>query len=149
MPSGDDAPDQLPPPQVTRNPVTVEGRADGAWTAAVPLSELPEINRKTSAREIAALFGLVPRNVQSGTSVRRKASVGKQGRLVVRHQLYMPALVALKFNAAIRTWADGLRERGKTGKQIVLAVVHRLMRFVVGVLKTRQEFRLDWKEASA
>ena len=46
----------------------------GAWTAAVLLSELPEINRKTSAREIAALFGLVPRNVQSGTSVRRKVN---------------------------------------------------------------------------
>ena len=121
----------------------------GAWTAAVLLSELPEISPKTSARQIAALFGLVPKNVQSGTSVRRKASVGKPGRLVVRHQMYMPALVALKFNEAIRTWADGLRERGKTGKQIVLAVIHRLMRFVVGVLKTRQEFRLDWKTASA
>ena len=121
----------------------------GAWSAALLLSELPEIGPKTNARQIAALFGLVPRNVQSGTSVRQCGRLGPQGRRVVRHQLYMPAVAALHFNTALASWIEGLKSRGKTGKQIVVAVIHRLLRFVVGVLKTRQEFKPDWKGAAA
>jgi transposase len=121
----------------------------GAWTAAVLLSELPQIDPKTSARKVAALFGLCPRNVESGSSVRKPGRLSRAGRGVIRHQLYMPAVVALKHNELIRAWAEKLRQRGKTGKQIVAAVIHRLLRIAVGVLKTRKAFQADWKGVPA
>jgi len=118
----------------------------GEWTAAVLLSELPPIDKKTSARPIAALFGLCPRNRESGTSVRGR-TLSRGGRRVISHQLYMPALAALKHNALLRQWAAQLRQRGKKSKQIIAAVIHRLLRIVVGVLKNQAPFQVDWKGA--
>lgn len=120
----------------------------GAWTAAVLLSELPPIDPKTKTRKIAALFGLCPRNAESGTSLRGGRLDG-QGRRLLSHQLYMPALVALRHNAPIRAWAQQLRERGKTGKKVVAAVIHRLLRLAVGVLKSQTEFRADWRSCTS
>lgn len=115
------------------------------WTAAVLLSEMPPVTKKTSARKMAALFGLCPRNVESGTSVRKPARLGPKGRGVVRHQLYMPALVAIRRNERIRNLADRLKAKVKSGKQIIGAAMHHLMRYVVGVLKTGQPFDPNWK----
>jgi transposase len=113
----------------------------GAWTAAVLLSELPPIDAKTKSREVASLFGLCPRILQSGTSIAKAGSVTGHGRKIVSHQLYMPALVALKHNPQIQTWAQRLKERHKRPKQIIAAVIDRLLRSAVGVLKTQTEFQ--------
>jgi transposase len=119
----------------------------GAWTAEVLLSELPPIDKRTKARDIASLFGLCPRIFESGSSVHRRGTVASGGRRLVRHQLYMPALVAMKHNVQIHRWAATLKERGKTGKQIVVAVIHRLMRLAVGVLKNQTEYQPNWRTA--
>jgi transposase len=63
-------------------------------------------------------------------------------------QLYMPAMVALKHNERIGSWAEGLAARGKLGKQIIAVAIHKLVRLAVGVLKTKTEFRADWKGVS-
>lgn len=120
----------------------------GAWTAAILLSELPAIDKKTSARQIAALFGLCPSIRESGTSVRGRSRLS-HGRALVRKQLYMPAVVALKHNPLCRDWAQKLRARGKTGKQVLAAVMHRLLRLVVGVLKHQTPFDPSWKGVRA
>lgn len=117
----------------------------GNWTAAVLLSQLPLIDKNTSARQMAALFGLSPRQRQSGTTLRGPGSLSRAGRRVISHQLYMPAVVALKHNALIRQWAEQLKQRGKKAKQIISAVIHRLLRIVVGVLKTQTPFQADWR----
>jgi transposase len=120
----------------------------GPWTAAVLLSELPQIDAKTSARQVAALFGVCPRLLESGTSV-RGARLSGRGRRLLSHQLFMPAMVALKHNPALKGWASGLAARGKLGKQIVAAAIHKLLRLAVGVLKTKTEFKPNWKGAAA
>jgi transposase len=117
----------------------------GAWTAAVLLSELPRIDKNTSARQLAALFGLSPRQRQSGTSLRGPGFLSRAGRRVISHQLYMPAVVARRHNELIRQWAEQLEQRGKKAKQIIVAIIHRLLRIVVGVLKTQTPFQADWK----
>lgn len=120
----------------------------GPWSAAVLLSELPAIDAQTSARQVAALFGLCPRVMESGTSLRATRLSGR-GRRLLSHQLFMPALTALKHNPALRGWAAGLAARGKIGKQIVAAAIHKLVRLAVGVLKSQQAFTPAWKGASA
>jgi len=120
----------------------------GKWSAAILLSELPPITSKTSARSIAALFGLCPRNVSSGTSVRKPGRLGPNGRGVVRHQLFMPAVVAMRSNERIKQLTDTLKTRLKHPKQIIGAAMHHLVRIVVGVLKTQQPFDPNWKGAT-
>lgn len=120
----------------------------GPWSAAVLLSELPRIDAKTSARQVAALFGLCPRIMESGTTLRATRLSGR-GRRLLSHQLFMPALAALKHNPALRSWASGLAARGKMGKQIIAAAIHKLVRLAVGVLKSKQQFTPAWKGASS
>lgn len=120
-------------------------RGIGFWTAAVLLAELPPITRTTKTRQIASLFGLCPSYAQSGTSVCKRLARG--GRRLLSHQLYMPALVAIRRNPLIKAFAERLRTKGKAAKKVIAAVIHRLLRIAVGVLKTGQLFNPNWRFA--
>jgi transposase len=58
----------------------------------------------------------------------------------VRASLYMPGLVALKHNNAIRAMKERLKANGKAPKQIVCAAMRKLLHYVYGVLKSGQPF---------
>lgn len=120
-------------------------RGIGFWTAAVLLAELPPITRTTKTRQIASLFGLCPSYAQSGTSVCKRLARG--GRRLLSHQLYMPALVAIRRNPLIKDFAERLQTKGKAAKQVIAAVIHRLLRIAVGVLKSGQPFNPNWRSA--
>lgn len=119
-------------------------RGIGFWTAAVLLAELPPITRTTKTRQIASLFGLCPSYAQSGTSVCKRRARG--GRRLLSHQLYMPALVAMRRNPIMAAFAERLKTKGKAAKQIIAAVLHRLVRVAVGVLKSGQPFDPNWSQ---
>jgi transposase len=66
--------------------------------------------------------------------------MAKTGNAHLRRALYMPALVALRWNPIIRVFADRLRERGKHKMVIVGAVMRKLLHIVYGVLKSQRPF---------
>ena len=92
------------------------------------------------ARQAAAHAGLAPRREQSGTSVRRNRGLGKEGNRYLRKALYMPALVAIKYNAPLRHFASRLRTAGKPKMSIVCAVMRKLIHIAFGVLKHQKPF---------
>ena len=92
------------------------------------------------ARQAAAHAGLVPRHEESGTSVRRNRGIGKEGNRYLRKALYMPALVAIKYNAPLRYFASRLRAAGKPKMKIVCAVMRKLIHIAFGILKHQQPF---------
>ena len=47
---------------------------------------------------------------------------------------------AKTFNPLLREFAERLKENGKTGKQIVVAVMRKLLHQIFGVLKSGQPF---------
>lgn len=112
----------------------------GAATAAMLLSELGPIRLFGSARQAAAFVGLVPRLVESGTSVRARSSLCKMGRSRLRRALYFPALSALRFNPAIRAMAERLSRAGKSKMAIVGAAMRKLVHLAFGVLKSGRPF---------
>ena len=65
------------------------------------------------ARQAAAHAGLVPRR-GSGTSVRRNRGLGKEGNRYLRKALYMPALVAIRYNVPLRHFASPTSRRWQT-----------------------------------
>ena len=126
---------------------TLRGRRDllasipgiGERVAVTILGELPNITEFRSAKALSAVVGLCPREFRSGRSV-SAAWLSRVGNVRVRRVLYMPAVAAMRCNPILKAFAERLRARGKLGKQIVVAVMRRLLVLAYGVLKTNRPF---------
>jgi transposase len=113
-------------------------------TAALLLSEITDITRYRSARQVAAYAGLVPRERQSGTSVRGRTKLSKIGNARLRRALYFPAITALRCSPFFQAWAEGLRQRGKSKMSVICAVMRKLVHLAYGVLKSDKPFNPEW-----
>jgi transposase len=111
-----------------------------ATTAALLLAEVPNFKQYRSARQVAAFAGLVPRERQSGSSVRGRVRLSKIGNARLRKALYFPAITALRCSPFFQQWAAGLRERGKSKMSVIGAVMRKLIHIAYGVLKSGRPF---------
>jgi len=115
----------------------------GEITCQTLLAELPEIELFGCARQLAAWAGVTPRHHVSGTSGRPTTPITKVGSANLRRALFFPAMNAKKFNPLLEEFAGRLKENGKTGKQIVVAVMRKLLHQIYGVLKSGEPFDPD------
>jgi transposase len=118
----------------------------GETTAAALLAEVPDFSQYRSARQVAAFAGLVPRERQSGSSVRGRVRLSKIGNARLRKALYFPAVTALRCSPFFQAWAEGLRQRGKSKMAIIGAVMRKLVHLAYGVLKTGRPFDPEWAQ---
>jgi transposase len=58
--------------------------------------------------------------------------------------LFYPAMTAIQHNPVIRTFAERLRNAGKTGKQIIVAAMRKLLHLIYGVVKNNAPFDPNW-----
>jgi transposase len=116
----------------------------GLVTAATVIAELPPIEKIPQAAQAVALFGLDPIKKTSGSSVDTKARMSRMGSHRGRKALYMPALVALRYNPIIRELGQRLQKKGRTGKYIVVAAMRKLLRLIYGVVKQGRPFDPNW-----
>lgn len=107
----------------------------GAGTAMAFLAEVTRLDNFKTARQLAAFIGLTPRHRVSGTSVRGNPKISKMGLKFLRKALYFPAITAMQYNQQIKAFAEKLREKGKKTKQIICAVMRKLIHIIFGVLK--------------
>lgn len=94
-------------------------------TAALLLSAMTDITQYRSARQVVAYAGLVPRERQSGSSIRGRTRLSKSGNARLRKALYFPALTAITCSPFFQAWAEGLRARGKSKKSVICAVMRK------------------------
>ena len=118
----------------------------GETTAAALSAEVPNILQYRSAREVAAFAGLVPRERQSGSSVRGRVRLSKIGNARLRKALYFPAVTALRCSPFFQSWAEGLRQRGKSKMAVIGAAMRKLIHLAYGVLKTGKPFDPEWAQ---
>jgi len=116
----------------------------GETTAALLLAEIVNIKQYKSARQVAAYAGLVPRERRSGSSVRGRACLSKIGNSRLRKALYFPAITALRSSDFFKSWANPLRERGKSKMTVIGAAMRKLIHLAYGVLKTGKPFDPNW-----
>lgn len=121
--------------------VSIPGIAER--TAAKLLAEIPHWEPFSQARQVAAFAGLNPRQWSSGSSVRRRSRLSQVGSPRLRKALYMPALVAIRYNPLIRTLAQRLAANGKQRMVIVGAAMRKLLHLAYGVLKSGVPFNPD------
>ena len=96
----------------------------GATTAALLVTELPELGH-LNRRQIAALVGVAPINRDSGTYRGKRMTGG--GRRHLRARLFMPTLVAVRYNPVIRRFYQHLLDRGKTKMVALIAAMRKLL----------------------
>jgi len=104
----------------------------GATTSHTLLAELPELGR-LNRRQIASLVGVAPFNCDSGRMHKTRSIRG--GRASVRAALYMAALSGIRYNSAIRTFYQHLRERGKPFKVAMTACMRKLLTTLNAILR--------------
>jgi transposase len=105
----------------------------GPSTIAACLAYLPELGTLSKAK-VAAIAGLAPHANDSGQQ-RGHRHIGG-GRKTLRAPLYMAALVATRFNPAIKRFAQALKARGKPQKIILTAVMRKLVVILNAVIKS-------------
>ncbi len=110
----------------------------GPKTAQLLISEMPPAWQCASSRAWVAFAGVCPHPYQSGQSSYSRLS--RMGSTRVRTGMYMAAVVAMTSNPAIAELVARLKERGKSGKLVVMAAMNKLIRICYGVVKTRKPF---------
>ena len=83
----------------------------GALTAITMLIEMPELGSLDN-KQVASLAGLAPQARDSGLHRGKRHIRG--GRAILRQALYMPALVATRYNADMKEQISGARQSWKT-----------------------------------
>lgn len=112
----------------------------GAITCQIMMAELPPIADFRNARELAAWAGVTPGHHASGTSGRTSTPITKIGSAHLRRALFMPAMNARVFNPLLKEFGDRLQENGKKRKQIIIAIMRKLLHQVYGILKSREPY---------
>ena len=90
-------------------------------------------------KQAGAVPGLAPIARQSGNW--KGKSFIRGGRQQVRQGLYMPALVAIRFNADLKTKYEQLIKAGKAPKQAITAVMRKLILLANALLKKGRKWQ--------
>lgn len=111
-------------------------------TAFVLLIEMPELGTMEPG-QAASLSGLAPVARQSGRWTGKAFIRGGRGN--VRQALYMPALVAMRFNPDLKAKYDHFLAAGKPPKLAITAIMRKLIVLANALLKAGR----NWKPKTA
>jgi transposase len=109
----------------------------GSATAAAILIECPEIGT-LGRKQIASLAGLAPMRRQSGCWEGKAFIQG--GRKFLRDALYMPALVAIRFNPDMKVKYDAMRDAGKPAKVAITAIMRKLLELANALIRDKRKW---------
>jgi transposase len=93
-------------------------------TAFALLTDMPELGR-LSGKQVASLAGLAPISRQSGKWLGKERIQG--GRASLRKAIYLPAVVATRFNPDMKAKYHELIAKGKCKKLAITAVMRKLV----------------------
>lgn len=123
------------PELVARFNILVSIPGIGALTAITMLIEMPELGNLDN-KQAASLAGLAPQARDSGQHRGRRHIRG--GRAQLRQALYMPALVATRFNADMKAKYQAMIAAGKPAKVAITTVMRKLVILANVLLKANR-----------
>jgi transposase len=110
----------------------------GPIVARTLIAELPELGR-LGRKQIAALAGVAPFTRQSG-QWRGKSFIGG-GRAAVRTVLFMGAMVAIRFNPALKTFFERLVTAGKPKMVAIIAAARKLLTILNAIVRDQKPWQ--------
>ncbi len=117
---------------------SIKGIADAAGISL--LAELGTLPKDMTTRQWVAHSGLDPRQHQSGTSVYKPARISKTGNAHLRRALFLPAMVASRWEPNVKAFYEKLLAKGKTKMQALVAVMRKILHAIHGMLEHDQDF---------
>jgi transposase len=111
--------------------------AIGEATALTMLIEMPELGTLDN-KSVASLAGLAPVARDSGQHSGKRFIRG--GRANLRQALYMPALIAIRFNADMKAKYQALIAAGKPPKVAITAVMRKLVILANALLRGQRNW---------
>jgi len=121
----------------TRFDIIISIKGIGDVTAMTMLAEMPELGTMDK-RQTASLAGLAPITRQSG-KWRGKSSI-QGGRRTLRQALYMPALVAVRFNLQLKEKYQSMIDAGKPHKIAITAIMRKLITVANALIRDQRKW---------
>ncbi|MBS7528827.1 IS110 family transposase [Fusibacter paucivorans] len=118
----------------------------GEVIALIILSEIGDISRFPSKKQLTAFAGLDTLVFQSGKYLARSGKISKRGTPYLRKVLYMTVTAGISnqstgtSNKVLRDFYDHLLEQGKTKRVAFTATSCKLLRIIFGILKSNTTF---------
>ncbi|MDX8384656.1 MAG: IS110 family transposase [Ghiorsea sp.] len=97
-----------------------------------------------NVKQFISYIGMSPRTFESGTSVKGKAHISKVGNGRIRSMLYMCSWTAKTKNQQCVNLYERLAAKGKPEKVIKVAIAHKLIRQIFGVIKNGEPFSKEY-----
>ena len=94
----------------------------------------------TNRAQMTALVGSDPIQTESGTSVKGKTKISKNGSRHIRKMLYMPTLCAIKNNQKITIFYQRLIAHHKPKKVAVIAAMRKLLLVAYAIYRNETEY---------
>ena len=94
----------------------------------------------SNVKQVLKFLGVVPKEKDSGKTVRKKYGIAKSGTSYVRSMLYNGAKSAKRFNLACKAIYERIRSKGKPHKVAMIAVINKMIRQVFAVVKSNTIF---------
>ena len=102
------------------------------------LSELMCMPKDMLLQQWVAQVWLDQSTVESGSSVNKVRRISRLGSKHLRTAMFIPALVAIKYEPQVKAFYDKLVLAGKKKKQAIIAVMRKLIRAIWGMLNSNQ-----------
>lgn len=112
----------------------------GSLSAVCLLGELLALPTDMATKQWVAHSGLDPREHSSGSSVHRRPQISKQGNVHLRAALYMPAVVAKRWEPNVRAFSEKLLAKKKAPLQVTVAVMRKLLHAIHGMFASGTNF---------
>ena len=106
-------------------------------TACAMLTQIPELGQM-SGKQAAKLAGLAPISRQSGKWQGKERIQG--GRASVRRAIYLPAVVATRFNPDMKAKYEQLISTGKCKKLAITAIMRKLIVTANALLRDQRKW---------
>jgi len=117
----------------------------GFIIAATVRAELGDLRRFEKARQLSAYAGLTPAIRESGTSVKGRPHLDKNGNPHVRQALYLAAMVIIRGKNNLQRDYLRLRENGQAPKSALGAIMRKLLVLMRAILISGKPFDPMWK----
>jgi transposase len=117
--------------------LTISGVGD---KTAIALLTLFKTYQGTNQAQITALAGLDPVKRESGTSVKGKVKISKNGKGIYRKILYLPTVCATIHNQKIRVFYQRLLAHHKTKKLAIIASMRKILLIAHAMYQDKTEY---------
>lgn len=89
-----------------------------------------------NAKQVSRYIGLCPTYQQSGTSIKIRGAINRNGDSEIRSLLYIASWSAIRYNEPCKEFYERLKAKGKPSKLALIAVANKLLRQAFAVYKS-------------